>query len=112
MTCLCIADADTVLGFRLAGIPGITVRNPHELLHHLDAACANPAVGLVLVSQSIADAARERVDAIRLVHTRPLIVEIPNPADPAAPSSTLQRLLRCAIGSGFDPATPPTHASP
>lgn len=112
MTCLCIADADTVLGFRLAGIPGITVQNPQELLHHLDAACANPAVGLVLVSQSMADAARDRVDAFRLARNRPLIVEVPNPADPATPSATLQRLLRCAIGTGFEPVTPPAHASP
>jgi vacuolar-type H+-ATPase subunit F/Vma7 len=42
------------------------------------------------------------VDAFRLEHDRPLLVEVPGPAGPLAGRKTLRQLVRSAVGMCVD----------
>ena len=79
MKCFCIADEDTVRGFRLAGVPGRTVASPQEAAAALRNAAADRDLGLLLLGTSVADGIRDQVEAIRLACDHPAIAEIPAP---------------------------------
>ena len=92
-----IADEDTVLGFRAAGVPGAPVEGRQEALEALDAA-KRRNVGLILVSEEVASMIREEVDALRLRGTAPMVVETPGPEGPMPGRRSLSDLIREAIG--------------
>lgn len=102
MTCLCLADEDTVRGFRLAGVEGRCVTDAEDCLTQLAQAATRPDLGVVLVDRRLADAARERLNAFRILHDRPLIVEIARPSLTATDESSTHRLVRKATGMGID----------
>lgn len=102
MTFFCLADEDTVRGFRLAGIEGRCVTDPEDCLRHLAQVATRPDVGVVLVDRRLADAARDRVNAFRLRHDRPLVVELASSSDTSTEESSTHRLVRKATGLGID----------
>ena len=98
MTFYCIADEDTVRGFRLAGVPGRAVAAPQEAAAALAHAAARPEVSIVILTDIVAADIREDVDRIRLELDRPLIVEIPGPEGPMPGRKTLRQLVQEAVG--------------
>lgn len=98
----CIADEDTVRGFRLTGVEGRAVTSPPEAAAALEAAAARPEHGIVILTQGVAAWIREQVDAFRLERDRPLLVEVPGPEGPLAGRKTLRQLVRSAVGIHVD----------
>ena len=98
MTFFCIADEDTVRGFRLAGIPGSAVATPEEALTALEEALRRPEWGILILTQKTAAAIRERVESIRFERDHPLVVEIPGPEGPLEGRKSLRRLMQEAVG--------------
>lgn len=98
MNYFCIADADTVRGFRLAGIPGEAVSNAPQAATALERAAARPDCGLLILTESVADSIRSQVDAWRLQHDQPLLVEIPGPTGPMPGHKRLHELVQEAVG--------------
>jgi V/A-type H+-transporting ATPase subunit F len=94
---LVIADDDTVLGFRAAGLPGVAAATSQEVLQALKTA-RDRKVGVVILTQDAAALAREEVDQIRFGAALPMIVEIPGPKGPRAGRKTLSDIIRDAIG--------------
>ena len=94
----CIADEDTVRGFRLAGIVGQVVANAPQTVLALEAAAARAEVGIIILTEKIAGGIRDQVDAMRLAGTRPLIVEIPGPEGPVTGRKGLRELVQEAVG--------------
>lgn len=94
----CIADEDTVRGFRLAGVPGQAVGNPQEAIAALDRAVAQPDIGIVILTDVIAAGIRQQVDVVRMEQERPLIVEIPGPQGPMPGRKTLRQFVQEAVG--------------
>lgn len=101
MRLYCIADEDTVRGFRLAGIGGRAADS---------AAAAGPAVaefaarsdcGVLILTQEVAGMIRGQVEALRHERERPLIVEIPGPHGPAPGHRSLLRVAQEAVGIPF-----------
>ncbi len=78
-----IADRDTALAFNLAGISGFTARNAAEVADILQGIEARE-VGLVLITEKLADTSRRLLDTLRLLPQAPLILEIPDLSGPAA----------------------------
>lgn len=72
----CIGDEDTARGFRLAGVEGSVVSGAAEAEAALDAAAARADCGVIIITRAAAEAARSRVQEIKLERARPLIVEI------------------------------------
>jgi V/A-type H+-transporting ATPase subunit F len=94
----CIADEDTVRGFRLAGVPGDVVASATEAAAAIDAAAARSDCGVIILTDKIADTIRLQVEQIRFERERPLILEIPGPAGPAHERKSLRRLMQEAVG--------------
>ncbi len=98
----CIADEDTVRGFRLTGVEGRVATSPPEAAEALHQAVAGAGHGILLLTQPVAAWLREQVDALRLERDRPLVVEIPGPAGPLAGRKTLRQLVHSAVGIRVD----------
>ena len=102
MKFFCIADGDTVRGFRLAGVEGRIVTSAAEAIEALRTAAARTEHGIVILTQPVAAWMREQVDAFRLDRDRPLLVEIPGPDGPLAGRKTLRQLVHSAVGVSVD----------
>lgn len=88
-----IGDSETVLAFRLAGIKGQTARTGDDVPSLLEALDAEQT-GLVLITESLAEANREALNRAMLVPGRPLILEIPDVKGPLSrKSGAAERLV-------------------
>ena len=94
----CIADEDTVRGFRLAGLAGQAVSTAQQAAAAVAAAAARPDCGIIILTERIAASIRPQVDAIRLDRDRPLIVAIPGPEGPLPGRKSLRQFVQEAVG--------------
>jgi V/A-type H+-transporting ATPase subunit F len=98
----CLADEDTVRGFRLAGVPGRVVTTPLEAAEALAQAAAQPDLAILVLTQEIAAGIPHQVDAFRWQRDRPLLVEIPGPQGPLPGRKRLHQLVHSAVGIRVD----------
>ena len=94
----CIADEDTVRGFRLAGVPGQVVTTAHEAEAAVRQAADRPDLGILILGDVVAADIRPVVDRFRIERQQPLIVEIPGPEGPLPGRKTLRQLVQEAVG--------------
>jgi len=94
----CIADEDTVRGFRLAGVSGCVATAPADAATAIRQAVALPDVGIIILTEPVADVIRDQVDAIRLEREHPLIVEIPGPQGALPDRKGLLQSVRETVG--------------
>ena len=98
MKILVIGHPDAVLGFSLAGVGGRVAATADEVNQALDEAQASKEVGIVLVTQDVAQLVKARVEDLKLHSTIPLVVEIPGPAGVPEGEPSLSELVLKAIG--------------
>lgn len=94
----CIADEDTVRGFRLAGIAGQVVTTAQEVGVAVQQAVEGGDCGVMILTDKVAAGVRTQVDCIRFERDRPLIVEIPGPDGPLPGRRSLRQLVQEAVG--------------
>jgi vacuolar-type H+-ATPase subunit F/Vma7 len=94
----CIADEDTVRGFRLAGVEGQAVASSEETTEALRRAVRRADIGIVVLTQPVAHSVQKEIEAIRMSTARPLVVEIPGPEGPMRDRKTLRQFVMEAIG--------------
>jgi vacuolar-type H+-ATPase subunit F/Vma7 len=95
---LVIGSEDAVWGFALAGVRGKIVRTDEELNVALDAALEDKKADIVLVTEDVANWARQRVDTLKIRSTQPLVIEIPGPAGPDPNQPALSEIIKRTIG--------------
>lgn len=93
-----IGDEDTVLGFSLAGVEGESASNPAEAAAAFDTAIANQEIGILAITERVADFIRPRVDRYLFSEAFPLIVEIPDRTGRMPDRPTLRETVNHAIG--------------
>jgi V/A-type H+-transporting ATPase subunit F len=98
MKVLTVGHPDAVLGFSLAGVDGRIATTAEEVNSALDDALAAPDVGVVLVTEDVAQLIEGRMDHLRLRSTVPLVVEIPGPEGVRPGYPSLSEIVRRAIG--------------
>ncbi len=103
MRFFCIADEDTLRGFRLAGVDGRAVATVEESRQAVEDALRMPDCGIIIITSPAADMARGIVDSIRLEQDRPLIIEIPGPKGKPAESKGLRGFVQEAVGIRLEP---------
>jgi len=96
-----IADEDTVLGFRYAGVEGRAVRTPDEARAALAERVSAGDTGIIIVTDEVANALRPEVSQLRFEARTPLVVQVPGPAGPAPDRPDLVALIREALGVRF-----------
>ena len=98
MKVLVIGHPDAVLGFSLAGVAGRVAKTADEVNEALDDAQAAKDVGIVLVTQDVAELVPARMEHLKLRSTIPLVVEIPSRAGVPEGQASLGDIVFRAIG--------------
>lgn len=98
MKVLVIGHTDAVLGFSLAGVGGRVASTADEVNQALDDAQTSKDVGIVLVTQDVAELIPERMEYLKLRSTIPLVVEIPSSDGVSADQPSLGDVVLRAIG--------------
>ncbi|MHC4886333.1 MAG: V-type ATP synthase subunit F [Planctomycetota bacterium] len=93
-----IGDDDVVLGFDLVGVRGRVATNPREAEEALGHALANEEVGIVLITERVAELIRPQVDKHVLGESFPLVVEIPDRHGPIEGKPSLREMMNAAMG--------------
>ena len=104
MQAFCIADEDTVRGFRLAGVPGQAASTAGEAAEALAQARQRAGCGLLIVTGEVCASLGPELAALRAAGDGPLVVEIPGPggARPATSPEGLARLVRSIAGTALE----------
>jgi len=98
MKVLVIGHPDAVLGFSLAGVAGRVATTAAEVNEALDDAQSSKDVGIVLVTQDVAELISARMEHLKLRSTVPLIVEIPSQGGVPEGQASLGEIVLRAIG--------------
>jgi len=98
MKVLVIGHPEAVLGFSLAGVGGRVARTAEEVNQALDEAQTSKDVGIVLVTQDVAELIPARMERLKLRSTVPLVVEIPSQGGAPEGQESLGDIVLRAIG--------------
>jgi len=98
MKVLVIGHPEAVLGFSLAGVGGRVATTAAEVNQALDEAQTSKDVGIVLVTQDVAELIPARMEHLKLRSTVPLIVEIPARGGAPEGQASLGEIVLRAIG--------------
>lgn len=98
MKVLVIGHPEAVLGFSLAGVSGRVATSAAELNQALDDVQASKDVGIVLVTQDVAQLIPARMEHLKLRSTIPLVVEIPAQGGLPEGQESLGEIVLRAIG--------------
>ncbi len=91
-------NIDTVIGMRLAGIPGEVIHEADEVRTSLHAAMDREDTGVILITQKLVSLCRDDIYHLKLTRPRPLIVEIPDRHGGAGVSDAMLGYVRDAVG--------------
>lgn len=91
-----IGDEDTVLGFSLTGVSGISCKNSDEARRAWDIALKDKDNGVIVVTYDVSEMIRDVVDRYLFKETFPLVVEIPS--SDGRKGRDLRTLVNEAIG--------------
>jgi V/A-type H+-transporting ATPase subunit F len=101
MKTLVIADEDTVLGFSFAGVQGIVATTEAETRRAFEEATQAEDVGILLMTEPVANTIRKKVDDWVIGGGHPLVVEIPDAQGPVEGRRTPHEFVKSAIGVKF-----------
>ena len=93
-----LGNQDAVWGFALTGVRGQVISTAGELDQALDSVLGDEDVGIVLITEDVADLARQRVDELVIRSRIPIVVEIPGPWGTSPERPSLSELIRRTIG--------------
>ena len=93
-----IGDQDTVLGFALVGVEGITVSTPGDVNAAFERALGDEEIGIMIITETAAQMIRTVVDKYTFTADFPLIVEIPDRKGPVPDRPGMRSLVNQSIG--------------
>ncbi len=77
MKMYCIADkAETEVGFKLAGCDGISLVDKDEIDEKIEEIIKNTEIGVLIITNTVYNIAKEKIDYIRLNKRLPLVTII------------------------------------
>jgi V/A-type H+-transporting ATPase subunit F len=91
-------NTHTLTGMRLSGIEGVVVHEREEILKELAKVKKNRDIGIILITELLAERVKLELDEIKLSSSLPIIVEIPDRHGPRRPPDFLTRYIRESIG--------------
>jgi len=91
-------NTHTLAGLRLAGIEGVVVHEREEILKELEKVKEEKEVGILLITELLAERVQPEINDLKLARNMPIIVEIPDRHGTRRPSDFLTRYIRESIG--------------
>ncbi|MBN1781555.1 V-type ATP synthase subunit F [bacterium] len=96
-----IGDADTVLGFNLAGVEGVVAESAEEIDAALKSAFQKEDLGIIIITERAAQKVRHEIDRYTFTTSFPLIIEIPDRKGSLEERGSVRDLIRSAVGVRF-----------
>ncbi len=93
-----IGDEDAVLGFGLVGVAGTVVQTQAQAQESFSAALEQSEIGIIIITERVADLIRPQVDRFIFTRNFPLIVEIPDRQGPLSGKPAIREMVNRAIG--------------
>ncbi len=93
-----IGDEDTVLGLGMAGVRGRIVKDAAGAKSSFSEAIKDGSVGIVIMTEAVADLIRQDVDRYLFTESFPLIVEIPDRKGRVPGKPGIRELVNKTIG--------------
>ncbi len=87
-----------MLGFGMVGVEGRVAETAEEAREALQEALSNKAVGIVIITEPVAELIRPQVDRYVFSRSFPLIVEVPDRQGPLEGRPSLREMVNQAIG--------------
>jgi V/A-type H+-transporting ATPase subunit F len=91
-------NIDTRAGMRLAGIEGVVVHTKAEVDEALDKAVEMENLGIILITEKLAALIPERMSALKLSKSLPLVVEIPDRHGTKRTGNSITRYVSESLG--------------
>ncbi|HOR85082.1 MAG TPA: V-type ATP synthase subunit F [Bacillota bacterium] len=91
-------NVDTLTGMRLAGIKGIVVHEKDEILAALHEACSSKDIGVLLVTELLAEKIPEEIKTLRLDMTGPIVTIVPDRHGERRRSDYITNYIKESIG--------------
>ncbi len=91
-------NVDTQTGMRLAGIDGIVVHERDEIIKAVKQAVGDAEIGVLLMTELLAQRVPDVIQDIKRNHALPLLVEIPDRHGTRRPTDYIMRYISEAIG--------------
>ena len=97
-----IGDEDTAALFAFAGASD-TVVVTDDIEQRFDELVDTPEVGVIIITEHVADQLMKKITKIKLQRELPVIIEIPDKQGPISDrENSLDTLIRRAVGIGVD----------
>jgi V/A-type H+-transporting ATPase subunit F len=93
-----IGDEDAVLGFGLVGVEGKAVQSAEQAQEAFSTVLEQSDIGIIIITERIADLIRPQVDRFIFTRNFPLIVEIPDRLGPLEGKPGIREMVNQAIG--------------
>ena len=93
-----LGDEDAVLGFGMVGVQGSIIRTAEEAHEHFNQALSDKDIGIIIITEGIADLIRPEVDRFLFSEQFPLIVEIPSRVGRLPGRPAIREMVNAAIG--------------
>ncbi|WP_312642957.1 V-type ATP synthase subunit F [Hydrogenoanaerobacterium sp.] len=91
-------NIDTCMGMRLAGIEGVVLHERDEVIATVRRVFEDPTVGILLITEKLADLCPEMIRDLKLNHKKTLVVEVPDRHSGSRATSALEKYVNEAIG--------------
>jgi V/A-type H+-transporting ATPase subunit F len=93
-----IGDEDAVLGFGMVGVQGKVVQSQGEAESAFRHVLEDSEVGIIIITERVAQLIRTAVDRYLFRERFPLIVEIPDRLGPVSGRVGIREMVNAAIG--------------
>ena len=93
-----IGDADTALGFRLAGVPGDIVTTREDALEAFSQALSDRNLVVLVMTEQVAQLISEQVTAHKLTASKPYVATVEDVWGYRGKTQSLEQLIYEAVG--------------
>ncbi len=93
-----IGDEETVLGFSLAGVQGNVSHSREETEKFLNEYISNADIGIIIITEALANYVKEFIEKYTYKETFPLIVTIPDRKGYREEKISIEEIIRKSVG--------------
>ena len=91
-------NVDTLTGMRLAGVDGVVLHKKEECREELQRVLHDPNVGILLITELLANLLKDELTEVKQNRKIPLVVEIPDRHGTGRAPDFITSYVRTAIG--------------
>ena len=91
-------NTDTLVGMRLAGIPGTMAKTEEEIKRALKKSIDDEDVAIILITEKLAEMCKDLIYELKNSDIKTLIVEIPDSKSTKRKKDEITQYIRDAVG--------------